>query len=137
MRRIIRSGALAVGAACMTAAGAVSGAVPASAAGTYSGAVKMQGAWFTADICWVSSAGGAGSVACTGTIGDGAFKRLSVAHNPGDTVWMDVNVVWGDDRRGINLRGNRYCEVSGNVITVRVTCWPNAQKIGPGTVVHG
>ncbi|MGJ6963789.1 hypothetical protein ACSDR0_17940 [Streptosporangium sp. G11] len=106
------------------AAGVVT-APPASAELRYNLTIKHIGI-FVADFCLLTSTSGNDRAACSGNkaAGGGETFSLSAPYNLGDEVWLDVNVVWGVDRkRSIISRGAAsgasYCTVSGNIAALR------------------
>jgi hypothetical protein len=128
-----------LGAALLTAVGLSSATTPAQAAGSYNIKVASS-AVFVADYCLLTSTSGNGKAACTGNKGGFSNYRMSVVHTPGDRVWMDVNIVGGADRKGIDLQGKHYIRVYGDLGAVHVCGWKNEASYfdnNDGLDLHG
>ncbi|WP_228973210.1 hypothetical protein [Streptomyces sp. DH12] len=114
-------------------------ATPAQALGSYNIMIDKAGS-FTADYCLLTTTSGNGQAACTGArAANGAF-RLGTVHNTGDRVWIDINVVLGKDRKGIDLQGKHYIKVGGDVFTMTVCGWKSQasyQSGARGLALHG
>jgi hypothetical protein len=121
-----------VGAALLTAAGLSATAAPAQAAGSYNIQISNSGSSFVADYCLLTSTSGNKRAACSGNKQSPANFRLSVVHTPGDRVWLDVNIVGGTDRKGIDLQGKHYIRVNGNLGAIHVCGWKNAKSFEDG-----
>ncbi|MFF7892518.1 hypothetical protein ACFZDI_11545 [Streptomyces sp. NPDC007907] len=63
-----------------------------------------------------------------------------MVHSPGDRAWIDVNIVGGADRKGIDLRGKHYLRVSGSLFAVQVCGWSSLDSYHSGQTgasLHG
>lgn len=120
------------GAAVLAAAGLAATAPPAQAAGSYNIKILNSYALFVADYCLLTSTSGNGQAACSGNKpGTGGF-RLGTVHNPGDRTWLDVNIVGGADRKGIDLQGKHFITVSGSTSAVHVCGWKSEASYNDG-----
>lgn len=130
----------AVGVTLLTAAGLVTATAPtAHAEGRYNIRIDTY-AWFVADYCLLSTTSGNARAACSGNKGSDSSFRLGVVHNAGDRVWIDVNIVGGADRKGIDLRGKRYLRIWGTTGTLKVCGWDSLaawEASQPGVDLHG
>ncbi|WP_162795161.1 hypothetical protein [Nonomuraea lactucae] len=131
----------AIGVLGLTAGGAAQANTAQAAEGRYNIMIATVDAGFVADYCLLTTTSGNGRAACSGNKPTRAQFRLGVPYNPGDKVWIDINVRAGKDRKGIDLRGNHYCEVSGHLLDTNVWCWKNfadSREGGkPGTQIFG
>ncbi|MFC9910291.1 hypothetical protein [Streptomyces sp. NPDC059862] len=129
------------GAALLTAAGLVTAAAPsAHAAGSYNIMINTAAStYFIADYCLLTTTSGNAQAACSGNMGKSSSFRLGTVHNPGDRVWIDINIVAGTDRKGIDLRGMHYIKVRGDLGAVEVCGWPSLASVPTtkGLPLHG
>ena len=128
------------GAALLTTAGLVTAASPsAHAAGSYNIMIAVGNTYFVADYCLLTTTSGNAQAACTGNKGKWSTFRLGTVHNTGDRVWLDINIVAGTDRKGIDLRGMHYIKVRGDLGAVQVCGWPSLASVPTtkGLPLHG
>ncbi|MEV5432778.1 hypothetical protein [Streptomyces sp. NPDC052701] len=112
----------------------------AQAAGSYNIRIDVRETAFVSDYCLLTDTSGNGGAQCSGDRGAYSSFRLGVAHNTGDRVWIDVNIVGGQDRKGIDLRGMHYLRVSGNLAAVQVCGWSSLASYDSGQAgasLHG
>ncbi|MFF5444465.1 hypothetical protein [Streptomyces sp. NPDC012888] len=63
-----------------------------------------------------------------------------MVHSPGDRAWIDVNIVGGKDRKGMDLHGKHYLRISGNLAAVQVCGWSSLASYDSGQAgasLHG
>ncbi|WP_326579988.1 hypothetical protein OG889_20455 [Streptomyces sp. NBC_00481] len=137
--------AMATAGTIVIAMGALSGAEVAQAASAKAAAegsynIKVDAnATINADYCLLTTTSGNARAACSGNKWRSSF-RLGAPYNPGDRVWMDINIVAGSDRKGIDLQGKRMITVRGDLAEVRVCGWNNEADYlagRPARVLHG
>ncbi|MET9833693.1 hypothetical protein ABZ078_31320 [Streptomyces sp. NPDC006385] len=121
------------GATLVAAAGLVTTTAPtAHAEGSYNIRIDAITTGVIADYCLLTTTSGNARAACSGNKwGDTTF-RLGVVHNTGDRVWLDINVVGGTDRKGIDLQGKHYLQVSGPVWALQVCGWKSLASHAAG-----
>lgn len=132
---------MSAGAALLAAAGLVTAAAPtAHAEGSYNIKIQTGNTAFWADYCLLTSTSGNGRAACSGNKGKFQEFRLGAVHNTGDRVWLDINVVGGKDRKGIDLQGRHYIWVRGDLAFVEVCAWTSIAAMQAGETalnLHG
>ncbi len=130
------------GAALGAAAGLVTAAAPAAhAEGSYNIRIDARNTLFVADYCLLTTTSGNSRAACSGNKPAWTSFRLGTVHNAGDSVWLDVNIVGGADRKGIDLRGHfHYLRVSGGLTGIQVCGWGSLASYESGQAgapLHG
>ncbi|AXE83369.1 hypothetical protein [Streptomyces sp. Go-475] len=139
MTRIGKKAATA-GAVLLATAGLGTAAAPAAhAEGSYNIRIDMYTS-IVADYCLLTTTSGNGRAACSGNKPPSGSFRLGVVHNPGDRVWLDINVVGGRDRKGIDLQGKHFIVVSGDVFALKVCGWKSLASHdagNTGVTLHG
>ncbi|MEV4441212.1 hypothetical protein AB0K09_19760 [Streptomyces sp. NPDC049577] len=120
--------------------GATATAPAANAAGGYNIMIDVRETFFVADYCLLSDTSGNKGAACSGNKPAFTSFREGVAYKPGDRVWIDINIVGGKDRKGIDLKGSRYIRVSGSTLAVQVCGWDSLAQYHSGMAgasLHG
>ncbi|WP_113701818.1 hypothetical protein [Nonomuraea lactucae] len=119
MRTVTRT-ALAVVAAAGIAMSAATSTANAAAAGTYTLTINTYGVGFVADYCLLSGTGFKTNVKaqCSGNKGVTKFS-ITVSHDPGDMVWLDINVVGSTDYKHniirLDILRANMCDIYGPV----------------------
>ncbi|MFD5157516.1 hypothetical protein ACFWMJ_05505 [Streptomyces hawaiiensis] len=121
------------GAALLAVAGLVTATAPtAHAEGSYNIMISTRITQFWADYCLLTTTSGNGRAACSGNKWKFNDFRLGTVHNTGDRVWLDINIVGGKDRKGIDLRGMHYIEVKGDLAFVEVCGYRSLDAVAKG-----
>ncbi|MFF9869715.1 hypothetical protein ACF1G0_30695 [Streptomyces sp. NPDC013953] len=128
-------------AALATATGLLTATAPnAQAAGSYNIRIDVRETAFVSDYCLLTDTSGNSRAHCSGNKGAYSSFRLGVVHNRGDRAWIDVNIVGGADRKGIDLHGKHYLRVWGNLAAVQVCGWSSLDSYNSGQAgasLHG
>ncbi|MFD9053633.1 hypothetical protein [Streptomyces zaomyceticus] len=132
---------MATAAITMATAGLVVTAPAAQAEGSYNIRVDLKSPLFSASYCLLSTTSGNSRADCEnhGYLSNASF-RLSVPHNVGDNVWMDINIVAGEDRKPIPLQGKHFITVNGDLAFVKVCGWKSLASYNEGNrglALHG
>ncbi|MFD7626571.1 hypothetical protein ACFV7Q_11125 [Streptomyces sp. NPDC059851] len=139
--KVLRNKPATTAAALGAAIGLLAAAAPsAHAAGSYNIRIDVRETAFVSDYCLLTDTSGNGRAHCSGNKGAFTSFRLGAVHNPGDRTWIDVNIVGGKDRKGIDLRGKHYLRISGNLAAVQVCGWSSLAAYDSGQAgasLHG
>ncbi|WP_433256844.1 hypothetical protein ACQPYK_18680 [Streptosporangium sp. CA-135522] len=111
------------GATVMLVGGGASSASAQAGEGRYNIMINTNNTYFVADYCVLTTTSGNSRAQCSGNKESASKFRMGVVHNPGDRVWLDVNIVAGKDRKGIDLRGTHYITVEGDLSGIDVCGW--------------
>lgn len=85
--------------------------------------INTNNTFFVADYCILTTTSGNSRAQCSGNKESATKFRMGVVRTPGDRVWLDVNIVGGKDRKGIDLRGKRYITVEEDLFGIDVCGW--------------
>ncbi|MER6161764.1 hypothetical protein ABT147_40720 [Streptomyces sp. NPDC001868] len=133
--------ALATGATLLATAGLATVTAPtAHAAGSYNIKIEKLTEGYIADFCLLTTTSGNADAACSGNKGSIGSFRLGTVHNPGDRVWLDINVVAATDRKGIDLQAKHYIRVRGSFLALEVCGWKSEASFkagNDGLSLHG
>ncbi|MEV5434152.1 hypothetical protein [Streptomyces sp. NPDC052701] len=112
----------------------------AQAAGSYNILIDTLTTNYIADYCLLTTTSGNARAACSGNKGKFDSFRLGTVHNAGDRVWLDINIVAGTDRKGIDLQGKHYIRTRGDLFAVEVCGWKSFESFTSGNTgvpLHG
>ncbi|MFD9053624.1 hypothetical protein [Streptomyces zaomyceticus] len=115
---------ISMAASLLAVAGGLAAAAPAQAVSSYNIMISTQGTTFSADYCLLTTTSGNVDAECKKVANGADFRLPPVPYNAGDAVWMDINIVLGDDKDGIALQNMHYITVRGSVFKVQVCGWP-------------
>ncbi|MEE1763916.1 MULTISPECIES: hypothetical protein [unclassified Streptomyces] len=132
---------LTAGATLAATVGLMTATAPsAQAAGSYNIRIDTLTTNYVADYCLLTTTSGNAQAACSGNKGKHDSFRLGTVHNTNDRVWLDINIVAGTDRKGIDLQGKHYIRTSGDLFAVEVCGWKSLESYTSGNTgvpLHG